>query len=98
MAQSWSKPKLDYVNWQGKRKLVMFVGGGYDAGGDHGDGLYANNIRTRGYAGYEKYNYSQDNKKGSGVYMFDADTGDLLWYADSTQPTTPTDPVKVMVL
>lgn len=91
MAQSWSKPKLDYVNWQGKRKLVMFVGGGYDAGGDHGDGLYANNIRT-GYAGYEKYNYPQDNKKGSGVYMFDADTGDLLWYADSTQPTTPTDP------
>ena len=91
MAQSWSKPKLDYVNWQGKRKLVMFVGGGYDAGGDHGDGLYANNIRT-GYAGYENYNYPQDNKKGSGVYMFDADTGDLLWYADSTQPTTPTDP------
>lgn len=82
MAQSWSKPKLDYINWQGKRKLVMFVGGGYDAGGDQGDGLYADGIRT-GYAGYEKYNYQQVNKKGSGVYMFDADTGDLLWYADS---------------
>lgn len=83
MAQSWSKPKLDYVNWKGQRKLVMFVGGGYDAGGDQGDGLYANGIRT-GYAGYEHYNYSQDNKKGSGVYMFDADNGDLLWYADSS--------------
>lgn len=83
MAQSWSKPKLDYVNWKGQRKLVMFVGGGYDAGGDQGDGLYANDIRT-GYAGYEHYNYSQDNKKGSGVYMFDADNGDLLWYADSS--------------
>lgn len=83
MAQSWSKPKLDYVNWKGQRKLVMFVGGGYDAGGDQGDGLYANGIRT-GYAGYEHYNYSQDNKKGSGVYMFDADDGDLLWYADSS--------------
>lgn len=82
MAQSWSKPKLDYVNWKGQRKLVMFVGGGYDAGGDHGDGLSANGIRT-GYAGYEHYNYAQDNKKGSGVYMFDADNGDLLWYADS---------------
>ncbi|WP_445345357.1 hypothetical protein [Acinetobacter bohemicus] len=93
MAQSWSKPKLDYVNWQGQRKLVMFVGGGYDAGGDNGDGLYANGIRT-GYAGYEHYNYQQDNKKGAGVYMFDADTGDLLWYADSTQPATPTDPTE----
>lgn len=82
MAQSWSKPKLDYVNWKGERKLVMFVGGGYDAGGEQGDGLYAHGIRT-GYAGYEHYNYIQDNKKGSGVYMFDADTGDLLWYANS---------------
>ncbi len=91
MAQSWSKPKLDYVNWKGKRKLVMFVGGGYDAGGDNGDGLYVNGIRT-GYAGYEHYDYQQDNKKGSGVYMFDADNGDLLWYADSTQPATPSDP------
>lgn len=82
MAQSWSKPKLDYVNWKGERKLVMFVGGGYDAGGEYGDGLYAHGIRT-GYAGYERYNYIQDNKKGSGVYMFDADNGDLLWYANS---------------
>ncbi|WP_228154814.1 pilus assembly protein [Acinetobacter indicus] len=82
MAQSWSKPKLDYVNWKGERKLVMFVGGGYDAGGEQGDGLYAHGIRT-GYAGYEHYNYVQDNKKGSGVYMFDADTGELLWYANS---------------
>lgn len=82
MAQSWSKPKLDYVNWKGERKLVMFVGGGYDAGGENGDGLYAHGIRT-GYAGYERYNYVQDNKKGSGVYMFDADNGDLLWYANS---------------
>ncbi|MBJ9901229.1 hypothetical protein [Acinetobacter bereziniae] len=89
MAQSWSKPKLDYVNWKGQRKLVMFVGGGYDAGGDKGDGSFANGIRT-GYAGYEHYNYVQDNKKGSGVYMFDADNGDLLWYADSSTKTADT--------
>ncbi len=88
MGQSWSKPKLDYVNWKGQRKLVMFVAGGYDAGGPDGDGLYsANGVRT-GYDGYEKYNYKQDNKKGAGVYMFDADKGDLLWYADSNAPTT----------
>jgi len=87
MGQSWSKPKIDYVNWKGQRKLVMFVGGGYDAGGTDGDGLFdANGVRA-GYAGYEKFNYKQEDstftKKtiGSGVYMFDADTGDLLWNA-----------------
>lgn len=89
MGQSWSKPTLGYVNWKGKRKLVMIVGGGYDAGGDDGDGLKSNKIRT-GYAGYEAYNYKQENATspnkeiGAGIYMFDADKGDLLWSADST--------------
>lgn len=93
MGQSWSKPKLDYVNWKGQRKLVMFVGGGYDAGGSNGDGLWADGKRI-GYQGYEQYNYEQDNKRGSGVYMFDANTGDLLWYAntpadiDGEEPTS----------
>lgn len=32
MGQSWSKPNITWVNWKGKRKLVMFVGGGYDMG------------------------------------------------------------------
>ena len=36
MGQSWSKPTLAYVNWFGKRKLVMIVGGGYDAGSTPG--------------------------------------------------------------
>ena len=26
MGQSWSKPNITWVNWKGKRKLVMFVG------------------------------------------------------------------------
>lgn len=86
MGQSWSKPSLGYINWQGQRKLVMIVGGGYDAGGDDGDGLKANGIRT-GYAGYEDYKYNQKNKIGAGVYMFDADTGDLLWNADASSNT-----------
>lgn len=32
MGQSWSKPSLGFVNWKGSRRLVMFVGGGYDEG------------------------------------------------------------------
>ncbi len=88
MGQSWSKPKLDYINWNGQRKLVMIVGGGYDAGGSYGDGLYSQNGIRTGYEGYEKHNYIQTNKRGAGVYMFDADNGDLLWYADSNSETT----------
>ncbi len=67
MGQSWSKPTIASVNWKGKRKLVMFVGGGYDMG-------------------YEAGTYDQDkgNKgNGAGVYMFDANNGDLLWWSSS---------------
>lgn len=32
MGQSWSKPTIAYVKFGGTKKLVMFVGGGYDAG------------------------------------------------------------------
>lgn len=101
MGQSWSKPTIGYVNWKGERKLVMFVGGGYDAGGDvtdanyGGDGFFnkdyvdpvtkqTKNGTRNGYGGYENPNYDQDSntfKIGAGVYMFDADNGDLLWSA-----------------
>lgn len=88
MGQSWSKPSITWVNWGGTRKRVMFVGGGYDAGGDDGD------ARTNGvkgsYAGYENHDYAQTNKKGAGVYMFDADSGDLLWWASDNASSTST--------
>ena len=74
MGQSWSKPKIAWVNWSGSRKMVMFVGGGYDAGGTTGT---ANN------GGYESDTYNQTNGIGAGVYMFDALNGDLLWWASN---------------
>lgn len=33
--------------------------------------------------GYENKDYNQANKKGAGIYMFDADSGDLLWWASA---------------
>lgn len=96
MGESWSKPKIAWVNWNGSRKLVMFVGGGYDAGGvpattppttNAGLGSKNNN------GGYELDNYNQTNRIGAGVYMFDALNGDLLWWASdnaSVGPTTAT--------
>ncbi|MDO4223143.1 MAG: PilC/PilY family type IV pilus protein, partial [Acinetobacter sp.] len=64
MGQSWSKPTVGYVYWQGKRRLVMAVGGGYDTG-------------------YEQSNYHQTNQQGAGIYLFDAMTGELLWWASA---------------
>lgn len=64
MGQSWSKPTIAYVNFGGVKKLVMFVGGGYDPG-------------------YENAAYNQTNGIGAGVYMFDANNGDLLWWTSA---------------
>lgn len=82
MGQSWSKPAIGWVRWGKTKRLVMFVGGGYDAGGDDG------NAKTGGvkgtYGGYEGDAYNQgSNGRGAGVYMFDATTGELLWWSSS---------------
>ena len=79
MGQSWSKPTLTWIRWDGERKLVMLVGGGYDGGYDKANKLYT---------GYEKHDYVQANGVGGGVYMFDAENGDLLWWASSKAKTT----------
>lgn len=64
MGKSWSKPTIAYINFGGVKKLVMFVGGGYDME-------------------YEKAAYNQTNGVGAGVYMFDANNGDLLWWTSA---------------
>ncbi|WOE29071.1 pilus assembly protein [Acinetobacter towneri] len=66
MGQSWSKPTIAYVKFGGEKKLVMFVGGGYDPG--YEDAAYDQNTTTGG---------------GAGVYMFDANNGDLLWWTSA---------------
>ncbi|MCH7394494.1 pilus assembly protein PilY [Acinetobacter dispersus] len=81
MGQSWSKPAITWVKWGKTRKRVMFVGGGYDAGGVDGN---ANN------GGYETDIYDQTNKIGSGIYMFDAENGELLWWTSAKATNTTT--------
>lgn len=88
MGQSWSKPTITYVNWQGSKKLVMLVGGGYDA-----DGLPDSitqmaegpekQAKIKLYRGYEYDDYQQSNKIGAGMYMFDALNGQLLWWTSA---------------
>ncbi|TCM70961.1 hypothetical protein EC844_101235 [Acinetobacter calcoaceticus] len=90
MGQSWSKPSLAYINWEGTRKLVMFVGGGYDAQGQvqcttttKREAQLSNDDPLSRYnnQGYECPTYQQSNGIGAGVYMFDANNGQLLWWA-----------------
>lgn len=68
MGQSWSKPTITHVNWNGEKRLVMFVGGGYDPI-------------------YEDPAANPTTSFGNGVYMFDAMTGELLWWASSEAKT-----------
>lgn len=78
MGQSWSKPSLAYVSWKGQPKLVLFVGGGYDA---------TTQVNCRDtqfdHQGYQCPHYDPDLAVGAGVYMFDAHSGDLLWWASA---------------
>lgn len=90
MGQSWSKPSVGWVKWKGSKRMVMFVGGGYDAGGTNGDGTFSSSTGERSaFAGYED-EYNQTNKIGSGVYMFDALTGQLLWWAGANATSANT--------
>ena len=67
MGQSWSKPTVGYIKWNGQRKLAMIVGGGYDP--KYEDPTFTNT--TSGAV------------KGNGVYIFDAENGALLWWGSS---------------
>jgi len=67
MGESWSKPSIGYVNWGGKRKLVMFVGGGYDRGYEN----YNYNQTNKKGAGV--YMFSAEG----------SDAGSLLWWASA---------------
>ncbi|UIZ57360.1 pilus assembly protein [Acinetobacter sp. SCLZS86] len=82
MGQSWSKPTIAYVKFGGVKKLVMFVGGGYDATGET-TACNATGETAAKNIGYECAQYNQTNGIGAGVYMFDANNGDLLWWTSA---------------
>ena len=73
MGQSWSKPTLTYIKWNGEKKLAMIVGGGYDK--KYEDPAFTNNP-----LGSED---TSGNVQGNGVYIFDAENGKLLWWGSA---------------
>ncbi len=71
MGQSWSKPVLANIRYNGAIKRVMIVGGGYDTCYES-----PNATLTTGSCGAEA--------KGNAVYIIDAKTGAKLWWASSS--------------
>ncbi|MFI4955081.1 MAG: hypothetical protein ACHP9Y_04120, partial [Gammaproteobacteria bacterium] len=84
MGQSWSKPTITTVNWAGKRRLVMIVGGGYDP-------CFENPNFQLGVTDAVSPSCSNLTiTKGAGVYIFDASTGALLWWTGNSQTSGST--------
>ncbi|WP_257220233.1 MULTISPECIES: pilus assembly protein [unclassified Acinetobacter] len=74
MGQSWSKPTIAYVNFGGVRKLVMFVGGGYDMGYENptynqsngkGAGVYMFDAMDGSLLWWASSNASSSDNKGA---------------------------------
>lgn len=68
MGQSWSKPVLANIRYNGVIKRVMIVGGGYDQCYENPNITLSNSCFTNGKA------------KGNAVYIIDAKTGERLWW------------------
>lgn len=80
MGQSWSKPSIGWVNWKGQRKLVMFVGGGYDeryestsdyssSGTDKGAGVYMFDAENGALLWWASSNIATDTNSNEETYV-----------------------------
>lgn len=85
MGQSWSKPVLANIRYDGKIKRVMIVGGGYDQ-------CYENPLfQLGGSVSYPAGCSGKITAKGNAVYIVDAEDGSLVWsatYNDSSADAT----------
>lgn len=86
LGQTWSKPVLANIRYNGAIKRVMIVGGGYDA-------CYENpRFRLNASVSNTDYPDTACNNKaqaqGNAVYMLDAKTGAVIWSATYSSAAT----------
>lgn len=81
MGQSWSKPVLANIRYNGAIKRVMIVGGGYDM-------CYENPRFTLQTSGDNLSCTSKTVAQGNAVYIVDAETGERLWWTSNTGAST----------
>ncbi len=77
MGQSWSKPVLANIRYNGAIKRVMIVGGGYDT-------CYESPTFTLAASGSGTTCATTSAAKGNAVYIIDAKTGARLWWASDS--------------
>lgn len=77
MGQSWSKPVIANIKFQGKVRRVMIVGGGYDT-------CYENPRFTLKGSGDDLTCATKTKAKGNAVYIVDALTGARLWWTSDS--------------
>lgn len=83
LGQSWSKPVMANIRYNGAITRVMIVGGGYDA-------CYEDpNFTLASTSGNGATCATTSEAKGNAVYIVNAQTGDLIWSA--TYASTATD-------
>lgn len=75
LGQTWSQPTLGAVKINGTVKNVLFFGGGYD-----------DKHETAGYTSPD----SDGDAKGNQIYIVDAKTGQLYWWASNSGSPTKT--------
>lgn len=77
MGQSWSKPVIANIRFQGKVRRVMIVGGGYDS-------CYEDPRFTLKSTGNNSTCATKTKAQGNAVYIVDALTGERLWWTSDT--------------
>lgn len=83
MGQSWSKPLLTNIRYNGKVTRVMIVGGGYDM-------CYENPRFKFNTTNPDEYGggCNKTVAEGNAVYIIDATTGKRLWWVSNTNADT----------
>lgn len=74
LGETWSSPRPVRIALSDGPRTVLIFGGGYSSGEQ--DGVDTNDV--------DNYNTSTtDDSVGNGIYIVDAQTGELLWWATS---------------
>lgn len=82
LGQTWSKPVLANVRYNGKITRVMIVGGGYDQCYENPNFSLGANVSNTDFTDTSCNNKSQ--AQGNAVYIINAKTGDLIWSATNS--------------
>lgn len=82
MGQSWSKPVLANIRYNGTIRRVMIVGGGYDQCYENPSFRLNSTVATTDYP--DTTCNSKSTAQGNAVYIIDATTGERIWWASSS--------------